>query len=314
MLELAYQVGQFLPQEIVQVGSLQELYERLSKVLAQRVMDRGRKGFYRSYISLEEQLPYVRGRMDMRRVAQAPWDARLHCQYQEHTADLEDNQILAWTLYTIARSGLNTELSLPTVRQAFRQVGHLVTLEAKEARCCLGRLYHRLNSDYASMHALCRFFLENSGPVHRVGENAMVPFLIDMDRLFEVFVAEWLRRRDLPGRVVKVQEPFTWDEVNRFGSHVDLVIEDAAGRPRCVLDTKYVAGVDPAPDDVHQIVFYAQGLGCHEAVLVYPEPLVHPSDTWVGDIHLRTLTFDIGGDLDVAGETFLRRLADILRV
>jgi len=315
MLELAYQVGEFLPKETVKVESLRELYERLSLVLAQRVLDRGRKGFYRSYVSLEDQLPYVRGRLDMRRAAQTPWDARLHCQYQEHTADVEDNQILAWTMYNVARSGLCTERSLPTVRQAFRQVGHLVSLEPKEARCCLGRFYHRLNSDYASMHALCRFFLENSGPVHRVGESAMVPFLIDMDQLFEKFVAEWLRRHQPSGIEVKAHEGFTWDKVNGFRSDIDLVLLDTAtSRPLCVLDTKYKGGPAPASDDVHQVVFYAQGIGCHEAILIYPEALAFPSDTWIGDIHLRTLTFSMDGNLDRAGDAFLTRLRGILGV
>jgi 5-methylcytosine-specific restriction enzyme subunit McrC len=54
---------------------------------------------------------------------------------------------------------------------------------------CVGRTYNRLNADYEPMHALCRFFLENSGPTHERGDRSMFPFLVDMSRLYELFVA-----------------------------------------------------------------------------------------------------------------------------
>lgn len=316
MLEYAYQVGQFLKEGLVQVESVRELYERLALVLARRVLDRGRQGFYRSYISLDERIPYIRGRMDVRRLAQTPWDTRMHCHYQEHTADIEDNQILAWTLFSIARSGVCKEEALPSVRQAFRQMGQVASLEHKDARCCLGRLYHRLNHDYASLHALCRFFLENSGPAHQTGERVMLPFLINMAQLYEKFVAEWLRqwqRQRQPQRwQFRDHQRFTWDEKNGYRSDIDLVLVDGeTGETVCVLDTKYKAISSPAENDIHQIIFYAQALGCHEAVLIYPTPLASPTDTWIGDIHLRTLTFALDGDLDEAGERFVGELLRI---
>ena len=48
---------------------------------------------------------------------------------------------------------------------------------------CVGRTYNRLNADYEPMHALCRFFLENSGPAHARGDRSMLPFLVNMPRL-----------------------------------------------------------------------------------------------------------------------------------
>jgi len=35
------------------------------------------------------------------------------------------------------------------------------------------------------LHALCRFFLENSGPAHSSGGHTCFPFLVDMAQLFE---------------------------------------------------------------------------------------------------------------------------------
>jgi 5-methylcytosine-specific restriction enzyme subunit McrC len=309
MLEYAYRLGTFFRQDLVQVESLEELYERLALVLAQRVLDRARQGLYRDYISLDERTPFIRGRMELRHAATRPWDHNPHCHYHEHTADVRENRILAYTLFQIARTGICTEHSRATVHQALRCMGHVASLEPVSPQQCLDLLYHRLNEDYQPLHALCHFFLAHVGPGHRSGDQQMLPFLINMNQLFESFVAAWLQRASLPGYRFTDQEKLEWDATNGLRSSIDLVLwDDALGKPVAVLDTKYKRSVVPEPADVHQGVFYAQGLGCHEAVLVYPTLLEREIDTYVGDIRVRTLTFDLSGDLDAAGEAFLREL------
>ena len=63
-------------------------------------------------------------------------------------------------------------------------------------------MYHRLNRDYEVLHALCRFFLENSGPAHSSGGHTFFPFLVDMAQLFERFVAGWLQKHLPPDKLL----------------------------------------------------------------------------------------------------------------
>ena len=309
MLEYAYKLGDFLRTGMVQVESFEELYERLALVLARRVLDRARKGLYRAYVGHHEQVPFLRGRMDLQRLVRAPWDVRPHCHYQEHTADVEENQILAWTLFLLPRTGLCGERSRSTVMKAYRAVGQAASLEHVTPMQCLGRLYHRLNEDYQPLHALCHFFLAHIGPSYRSGRKSMLPFLMDMNRLFEVFVAEWLARRGVEGLRVKAQHLVKWDQVQGTQSQIDLVLVDSRrGQPVCVLDTKYKAPDKPAEADIYQAVFYALATGCREAVLVYSAPLAKPIDARIDHVHLRTLTFALDGDLDAAGERFVGAL------
>ena len=114
-----------------------------------------------------------------------PWDVQLRCHFQEHTGDIEDNQILAWTLHTIARTGLCSERVLPAVRKAYRSLQGLLHSNRFPQKHCVKRLYHRLNEDYRPLHGLCRFFLEHTGPTNRPGDKSMLPFLINMALLFE---------------------------------------------------------------------------------------------------------------------------------
>lgn len=314
MLEYAYNLKSFeFLAGTIKTDSLTDFYERLANVLAKRVLERGRKGFYRAYLPQMEQLAYVRGRLDMGRTSQKPWQVQPHCHFEEHTADIEDNQLLAWALQRVARSGLCSARVLPTVRRAYRALQGFVTPAPHPSAACLNRLYNRLNQDYQPMHALCRFFLEQSGPSHQRGDERMLPFLVDMARLYERFVAEWLRE-NLPSQFyLKAQAHYPIDQENRINFVIDLVIYDRdTGQAICVLDTKYKAPISHSTTDIAQAVAYAQASSCQEAILIYPTPLPNPLDQAVGTTRVRSLAFSLDGDLDQAGQTFLGQLADLI--
>lgn len=311
MWEYAYRLKSFrFLDDLTAVQSLEEFYEQLANILSRRVLDRARKGFHRSYIPRYDQLPYVRGRIDAYQAARSPWDVHLPCHFEEHTADIDDNRILAYTLWRITRSGVCSERVLPTVRNAYRTLQGVTTFHSFSPDDCVDRRYNRLNQDYHSLHALSRFFLEQSGPTHRAGDRQIMPFLVDMARLFELFVAEWMNVHLPTSWQVQTQEQIYFGRNRNINFRIDLVLRHAdAESPYMVLDTKYKAPDKPANSDIHQVVAYAEALGCTEAVLIYPTPLKEPLDDYIGDIRVRTLTFSLDGDLEKAGEAFLQELS-----
>ncbi len=307
MLDYAYHLKSFhFLEGQANCQSLAEFYERLAGELAKRVLGRARKGLYRTYLAETDRLPFVRGRLDVRQSIQTPGQVKLKCRYEEQTADIVENQILSWALFRIARSGMCTERTLPLVRLAYRALQGLVTPTPHSPAACVKRLYNRLNDDYQPMHALCRFFLEQSGPGHQLGDRTMLPFLVDMARLYELFVAEWLKIH-LPSHLsLKVQEKVDIDEAGSLNFKIDLVLYDTAtDLARCVLDTKYKTPGQPATEDISQVTTYAVAKNCREAILIYPTPLSQALDETIGDIRLRSLTFSLDGDLEQAGQTFV---------
>lgn len=310
MLEYAFRLENFwFFDTLVDCQSLEDFYERLANVLAKRVLDRARRGYYRAYLGQSDHLPFVRGRLDMGHVLRAPWSPKPFCQFEEHTADIEENQILTWTLWRITQGGICSERVLPTVRQAFRSLQGLTSLEPMPAARCVGRLYNRLNDDYRPLHALSRFFLEQSGPSHHIGDRQVMPFLIDMDRLFELFVAEWLTQKLPPRWTLKRQEEVPLGQDRHFTYRIDLVLYDnETGQAHAVIDTKYKAVDKPGMDDIQQVHSYAHSKAARQAVLVYPLAPPLPLNEKKGDIHLRSLVFDLSGDLEKAGEDFLHAL------
>ena len=308
MLEYAYRLKSFhFLDGLVPCQSLREFYERLAHVLARRILDRGRKGFHRAYLSRSEDLPFIRGRVDVTHSLRRPWAVETNCHYQDHTADIEDNQILAWTLSRIARSGMCTERVLPRVRHACRTLQGVALPLPVAPDACAGRLYDRLNQDYQPLHALCRFFLEQSGPSHELGDRQMLPFLVDMARLYELFVAEWLNTNLPHGLTLRAQERVGLGAHDRLHFDIDLVLYDTHTEDAShVLDTKYKRPQSPDTADIAQVVTYAKLKRCREAALVYPVQLERPVDEMVGDIRVRSLTFGLQGDLDEAGQRFCR--------
>jgi 5-methylcytosine-specific restriction enzyme subunit McrC len=318
MFEYAYRLKSFcFLSGLAHCQSLDEFYAQLARVLALRVLDRSRKGVYRAYVEYAERLPYVAGQMDVRHLVEQPWAVGRRCHYQEHTADVEENQILAWTLQHILRSGICPEHVLPTVRRAHRILRDLTTLTPCTPADCVGRLYNRLNDDYQPMHALCRFFLEHSGPGHRAGDRAVLPFLVDMARLYELFVAEWLQQH-LPPEIayVKAQDRVTLGAEQTLHFDIDLTLYDAhTHQAICVLDTKYKVPDRPSTVDISQVVTYAELKGCRQAVLIYPASLPSLLDEPVGpQIRVRSQVFSVAGDLEAGGQAFLKTLLPTLKV
>jgi len=309
MLEYAYRLDSFeiLP-GVVDTDSMADLYERLANILSKRVLDRHQKGLYRAYIAESDQLAFVRGRLDVVTSARRPWQVKLDCEFEEHTADIEDNQILAVTLNRISRSGLCTDRSRPTIRRAYRALKSVNSSHQMSGKECIGRFYHRLNEDYEPLHALCRFFLEGTGPQLGEGEHAMLPFLLNMARLYELFVAEWLKAHLPKSYYLKSQETVQIDDSGTLKFNIDLVIYDSESEQvHCVLDTKYKNANSYEPADIAQVMAYAVSKGCHQAILVYPKEMPYEYNQYFDNrIRVRGLTFSLDGDLDQQGHKFLK--------
>jgi 5-methylcytosine-specific restriction enzyme subunit McrC len=318
MLEVAYNLRSFrLFDGEIQIESVEDAYERIVSILARRVLDRARKGLYRGYLDEADDLPYVRGHID---AFGTMWNSmrgipRIPCHYTEHTADLEDNRILLWTLHQVRRQVLRREQVRFELDRARRALAGTITLEQYLPSDCVNRLYQRLNDDYSPMHGLCRFILEQTGPGIHSGDRTFIPFELDMRKLFESFVAEWLHINAPEGMTIRRQYNATLDSNLDMKIHIDIVLcHKGSQAPLAVLDTKYKATDQPSEDDIHQITFYARELRVHRAMLIYPSVLSKPLRMVHGrDIRVESLVFDLEAPLEVAGPAFSSALNACLR-
>ena len=306
MLDLAYglqSVERF--DGTVDALTIPELYEQLVLWLTKKILVCCRQGLYRPYLPQQERIPYVRGRLAIPELVRAPAATTVPCCYGEQSEDVIDNQLLLWTLHAILQSGLCRESSAQLVQQAYRILRSTVSLVPLTAADCRGRTYSRLQTDYAPLHALCALFLEASSPSHLPGTVESVPFVVNMARLYEQFVAAWLQTYLPATWQVQLQERHVLSDELYFA--MDIVLYDRiTEKPLAILDTKYKTpehGPDTA--DVAQVVAYAAAKGATRAILIYPQILREPLDTLVGGVHVQTAAFPLDRNIDQAGQNLL---------
>jgi 5-methylcytosine-specific restriction enzyme subunit McrC len=294
-----------------EVRSGQEFFDSLAGILARRIVDRVRKGLYREYVAIDEDLSTLRGRLDACHTALNVASGRPHlrCAYEDNSADVIHNQILKTTLNLIAQQGVSRVDVRQTVRKAWRALSGEISLTQLSSSDCVNRTYNRLNHDYCTLHLLCRFFVDHTGPNLKSGDRGIMPFAIDMPKLFERCVARWLALH-LPAQVV-VSEQFR--AVLSGGSgivfKVDLVLKSRSdGRVLAVIDTKYKTDSTPSAADVAQVVAYATELGCGAAILAYPMNLAESFVATVGPIRVTRAAFDTQLPPEQAGSELLRQL------
>jgi 5-methylcytosine-specific restriction enzyme subunit McrC len=308
MLELAYDLKSLqLFDGLTSVDGLEDIFERVASILAQRVLDRAKKGLYRAYIEHEENLPFRRGRIQVPQSVHnlALGKPQLACVFSEQTVDLFDNRILLWGLFVASRACRRKEVK-DRVRLAYRALHGYVSLVPVDGVECLSRSYSRLNADYAVLHSLCRFIIDHAGPTLASGQHLFVPFCVDMPRLFEVFVARWLDHNLPPHLMVRPQVISRLKSNLPLRFEMDLVLYSRASMIKLmVLDTKYKSQEMPKEADIQQMVAYAVEAGVGKAVLVYPKAWPINATADVGDVTVVTGCYDISKDLAQSGSEFV---------
>ena len=312
MLEYAYDLNLRTGANEVSLASMNDIFERLSLILAKRINARIQKGLYRAYVKREERLSFVRGRIDLQKQMRRGWDPVVNCRFEEHTPDVVENQILFQALVTILRTGICSDRTLPTIRKAYRGLKGIVSERSFVARDCVRHDYNRLNFDYRPSHSICRFILEHTGPTHKAGDRNMLPFLVDMNKLYEKFVVQWLVSNAPEHWAFDPHETITFGDGNQIHFDIDMVLRDKSGHPIAVLDTKYKSPDSPSTSDIFQVIAYTEAMSCTEAFLVYPKELPKALDIKVGKIRVRSIQFGIKGDLEMNAQAYLESLSEYL--
>ena len=248
----------------------------------------------------------------------------VRCRFEDLTSELEDNEILLWTLFVASRFRLRRPEVVEQVRRAYRAMAGSIPLAEKSPQSCIERFYTRLNDDYQPMHGLSRLLLDHAGPHLAEGNRTFIPFCLDMPTLFESFVAKWLTSH-LPHDLEALPQFSAKLRANaplRFD--IDVLIRDRrTKRPMAVLDTKYKVAERLQEADIQQVVAYATRMGVRHAFLVYPscagagvEAMVGPGAEALDSksVQVRSLVFDIGFDLEESGSQFRQILLAKLRV
>jgi 5-methylcytosine-specific restriction enzyme subunit McrC len=174
------------------------LFELLVLLLVSETERLIRSGLLSNYHEEEGLLPVIRGRFlgDQQLLRRFGMLDKLHCRFDELSQNIVENQVLAAALAASEPFIVNNAL-----RHRVRHcLGDLLAccdphyLDVQTAKQLF--TYNRLNHHYRPAHELCWLVLEQTGieDVLTRGRTSCFSFLLNMNQLFEQFVAVLIRK------------------------------------------------------------------------------------------------------------------------
>jgi 5-methylcytosine-specific restriction enzyme subunit McrC len=265
------------------------LLDILIRIFAEELLTQVRRGLPRAYLPCENDLPALRGSLDIRRqfTVNAVRPDRLACRYDVLS---HDTPLLQLMKACVVR--LSVYARRPATRRLLDELRILLSDVSDVAPACVAKkiALDRTTHGWRSLLALARLLLGRDWQDTRSSREAPegISLLFPMNDLFEAYVAALARRALAPwGIEVKAQGGGAFcladwsDDGERpgrlFATKPDLMLRKN-GRTLAIVDTKWKAigrdvtdrkrGVGQA--DLYQMMAYAQLYRTDHLMLVYP--------------------------------------------
>jgi 5-methylcytosine-specific restriction enzyme subunit McrC len=261
----------------------ESLLEILISLFCQKLTSALRQGMPRRYFEHHEDLPSVRGRLDLTRqfTTLAGNPSLLACRFDALTRDIALNQIMK-----AAVQGLTAISRTVVNQQRLRELGFVYS-EVTDVGISSLRwddvVLDRTNSRWAELLSLARMLLGQRFQTTSEGKTGGFALLFEMSALFEEYVARMLKRalRDTALKVVAQGGRLYCleNEAKKrlFQTRPDILIKCGDDVVQ-IIDTKWKnivsATDDPKQDvsqgDVYQMMAYGQLYKCSRLTLLYP--------------------------------------------
>ena len=257
------------------------ILELLIRLYCGKLADAVRQGMPRQYTDQEDDLPALRGRLDVTRqfstLAVSP--QKLACRFDSRSPDIALNQVMRAAITKLSRLA-----QAPDNQRALRELSFAY---ADISGVSPGALrwdlivLDRTNTRWRELLSLTRLFLSDRHQKTSAGAIDGHALLFEMNVLFEGYVARLLARA-LAGTDLRVsaqgghRDCLFDGETGRFRTRPDLIVR-RGGRVALIVDTKWKRirriddpkqGVSQA--DVYQLMAYGRIYDCSRVVLLNP--------------------------------------------
>ncbi len=265
------------------------LLDILIRLFADKLLTEARRSLPRAYLEHEDDLPALRGRLNVVRqfTAHAVRPDRLACRFDALSSDIPLLQIMKACVLALRRHARPAE--------TVRKLDELRFVLADIADVSVGALaWHavridRTNRRWAALFGLARLFLKRDWQAthHDLSGGQGITLLFPMNDLFEAYIAALMRRSLLPagfngetqgGRVFCLIEEGDQGR-RRFLTRPDIIVRDRqSNKPIAIIDTKWKR-LSPAIEDakhgvsqpdIYQMMAYGQIYACANLLLLYP--------------------------------------------
>jgi 5-methylcytosine-specific restriction enzyme subunit McrC len=247
----------------------------------QRLVQRGLR---QDYVRVQEELPYLRGQLyTAAQMRQPPGRAHhFHVRHDVFVPDRAENRLLKLALERV-RHATNHADNWRLAQELSARL-HELPASRQPQQDWRSWSHTRLMSHYQPIRPWCQLVLGQEMPVALAGDQQGLSLLFPMEKLFEAYVARWLRKH-LPQHLYltaqAASEYLCWhDERRIFQLRPDLLLRDHDGLNMMVLDTKWKrleagnrsGNYGLTQGDFYQMLAYGQTYlkGSGKLALIYP--------------------------------------------
>lgn len=287
MLDVALGLRLSDGQALAMARQKETLLDILIRLFADRLLAEARRGLPRAYMAQEEDLPVLRGRLDVLRqfTHHAVRPDRLACRFDALVPDTPLLQIMKACVLMLRRHAraLETQRRLDELRFLLAEVSDVPVSAIPWTEVHIDRTNRR----WATLYGLAKLFLKREWQQthHDSKANQGITLLFAMNDLFEAYIAalaqQAVRNSDLTVHAQGGLRYCLMEEgeggAKRFQTSPDIMIK-RNGETVMVIDTKWkLIGRNPedkkrgvSQADVYQMMAYARLYRCPEVMLLYP--------------------------------------------
>lgn len=261
-----------------------DLLEILIRLFAERLHEASRRGMPRSYLTFKEDLPLLRGRLNVMRqfTRHAVTPQKLACQFDDLSPDIPLNQIMKATIYRLSQAarGMESQRLLRELSFQYADISRVPTSELRWDKVMIDRT----NDRWRQLLELAKLLLGGRFQTTSFGDSQGFSLLFQMNLLFEEYVGRMLARAINPmGLSLTAQGGLRYclEEVDSrkqlFQTRPDILIKQGPAI-KWVVDTKWKRlvseHVDPkrgvSQADIYQMIAYGNIYDCQNLMLLYP--------------------------------------------
>lgn len=196
MLAYAFQVLRQKNYDDVAAEDFDDIQDLFAAILAKGVSQQLKQGLHREYITKNEDLYVMRGKLDIHGTIKNQIQRKkiLSCEYDELSVNNIFNQILKTTITILVRDSGVKASHKADLKKAILFFNDVDAIEPSSIRWN-SLMYQRNNKNYEMLMNVCYFVLDGMLQTTNKGNYKMVSFSDEhMHKLYEKFVLEYFKR------------------------------------------------------------------------------------------------------------------------
>lgn len=246
MLTYAFRVLKQTNYEEIASEEFDKIHDMFAEILARGAAQQIKQGLYREYITRNESLTAMKGKLDINGTIRNKIQHKhlLACEFDELSENNIFNQILKTTAYVLITSGDTSPEQKKSLRKVMVYFDNVDIIDPHSIKWNLLKI-RKNNQSYQMLINICYFVLTSLLQTTEEGKYKMMQFSDEhMNMLYQRFVFEYFKQHH---KQLKVEAPtIDWkldgeyeDSIIRFLPHMHTDIVLSNKEKTLVIDTKY---------------------------------------------------------------------------